>query len=117
MLIGYRRSSDGHYEEPIFCPRYTTDFDKYLGNTSVLMLDCLAQLPNHKPFIFADYYYKKLTGRKSVSFIIDINSNRIADTIEHYPEDITRIPWITDHYNDVFKKIQEYCEKISVKCL
>ena len=121
VLIGYRRYNNSYevYEDPIFCPRYTTDFDKYLGDRAIIMLDCLAQLPNHKPFIFADYYYKNPNngGRKSVSFFIDINSNRIADTIEHYPEDIARTPWITDHYNNVFKNVQEYCEKIGVKCL
>jgi hypothetical protein len=119
VLIGYRRSSDGHYEEPIFCPRYTPDFDKYLGQEAILMIDSLAQLPLHKPFKFADYYFNNRTngGRRPVSCFIDINSNPIADAIVHYPDDITRITWIKDHYNDAYKKVQEYCEKIGVKCL
>jgi len=118
VLIGYRRSSDGHYEEPIFCPRYTADFDKYLGQRAILMLDSLAQLPYHKQFRFADYYYSSRTNSvKPVSLFIDLQSNIIADAIEHYPDDIARIPWITDHYNNAFKKVQEYCEKIGVKCL
>jgi hypothetical protein len=41
----------------------------------------------------------------------------IADAIEHYPDEVERIPWITDHYNNAFKKVQEYCEKIGVKCV
>lgn len=119
VLIGYRRSSDGHYEDPIFCPRYTLDFDKYLGNRAILMLDSLAQLPMHKPFIFADYYFNNRTdgGRKTVSLFIDLNTTMIADAIEHYPDDVARIPWITEHYNNAYKKVQEYCEKIGVKCL
>ena len=118
VLIGYRRSIDGHYEEPIFCPKYTTDIDKYLGNRAILMLDGLAQLPNRKPLIFNDCYYNKRTNSiKPISLFIDINSNMIADAIEYYPDDIERVPWITDHYNNAYKKVQEYCEKIGVKCL
>jgi hypothetical protein len=120
VLIGYRRyNSDGCHEHPIFCPRYTADFDKYLGLGATLMLDSLAQLPNHKPFIFADYYFNNRTngGRRPVQMFIDLDSNFIADAIEHYPDDIERVPWITDHYNDACKKVQEYCEKIGVKCL
>jgi len=119
VLIGYRRSSDGHYEDPIFCPRYTADFDKYLGNRAILMLDSLAQLPMHKPFIFADYYFNNRTdgGRKTVSLFIDLNTTMIADAIEHYPDDVERIPWITEHYNNAYQKVQEYCEKIGVKCV
>jgi len=119
VLIGYRRSSDGHYEDPIFCPRYTADFDKYLGNRAILMLDSLAQLPMHKPFVFADYYFNNRTdgGRKPVSLFIDLNTNVIADAIEYYPDNIASLPWITDHYNNAYKNVQEYCEKIGVKCV
>jgi hypothetical protein len=120
VLIGYRRyNSDGCHEHPIFCPRYTTDIDKYLGLGATLMLDSLAQLPNHKPFIFADYYFNNRTngGRRPVQMFIDLDSNMIADAIEHYPDDVARIPWITDHYNNAYAKVQEYCEKIGVKCL
>jgi hypothetical protein len=119
VLIGYRRSSDGHYEEPIFCPRYTTDFDKYLGLRAILMLDSLAQLPVHKPFIFADYYYNRPNAaiyNPAMSFI-DLNSNVIATASCHNREEFGRYPVIIDNYNDEFKKVQEYCEKIGVKCL
>lgn len=119
VLIGYRRSSDGHYEEPIFCPRYTADFDKYLGNSAILMLDSLAQLPMHKPFIFADYYYNRRNSVlwRPVQCFIDINSNIIANTCNHYLDDFGRMPGITDDYNNEIKKVQEYCEKIGVKCV
>jgi hypothetical protein len=120
VLIGYRRyNSDGCHENPIFCPRYTTDFDKYLGLGATLMLDSLAQLPNHKQFTFADYYFNNRTngGRRPVQMFIDLDSNMIADAIEHYPDDIERIPWINDHYKNAYKKVQEYCEKIGVKCI
>ena len=120
VLIGYRRyNSDGCHEEPIFCPKYTTDIDKYLGLGAALMLDGLAQLPLNKSFIFADYYYdnRKYGSRRPVMTFIDLQSNTIASCIQHCPDDIARIPWIADHYNNEFKKVQEYCEKIGVKCL
>ena len=119
VLIGYRRSNNGHYEDPIFCPRYTTDFDKYLGQESRLMLDSLAQLPNHKPFKFADYYYNRRNcdNCRPVLLFMDLDTTTIAETCGHFPDDITRVPWITDHYNSEFKKVQEYCEKIGVKCI
>lgn len=123
VLIGYRRydNSYGHYEEPIFCPRYTTDFDKYLGHQSILILDSLAQLPNHKPFIFADYYYNRPNTNTAIynpaMLFIDLNSNRIASASCHHREEFGRYPVIIDYYNDEFKKVQEYCEKIGVKCL
>jgi hypothetical protein len=119
VLIGYRGYSiNGCPGHPIFCPKYTTDIDKYLGQGAALMLDGLAQLPYHKQFRFADYYYSSRTNSvKPVSLFIDLQSNMIADAIEHYPDDIACIPWITDHYNNAYKKVQEYCEKIGVKCL
>lgn len=120
VLIGYRKNGGGNnpHEDPIFCPRYTTDFDKYLGTASVLMLDGFAQLPIHKPFIFADYYYDRRNNviRRPVSAFIDINSNIVANASGgHYPDDLS--PGITDRYNDAYKKVLEYCEKIGVKCL
>ena len=121
VLIGYRKNGGGgHYEEPIFCPRYTTDFDKYLGERSVLMLDSLAQLPIHKPFIFADYYYRRYSvPNVPVSAFIDLQSNTIASTCKIFKEDFDRNVngGITDNYNAEFKKVHEYCEKIGVKCL
>ena len=34
VLIGYRNEGgSGPHENPIFCPKYTSDLDKYLGNT------------------------------------------------------------------------------------
>jgi hypothetical protein len=121
VLIGYRRYNDNArcYEDPIFCPRYTTDFDKYLGNTSVLILDSLAQLPVHKPFIFADYYYNRRNNSqyRPVQCFIDLQSNTIANSGNHYLDDFGRVPGITDDYANDFKKVHEYCEKIGVKCL
>ena len=121
VLIGYRRYNvnNGCYEDPIFCPRYTTDFDKYLGNQAILMLDSLAQLPLHKPFIFADYYYNRRNSVlwRPVQCFIDINSNIIANTCNNYLDDFGRMPGITDDYNNEIKKVHEYCEKIGVKCV
>jgi hypothetical protein len=115
VLIGYRTFSgynpNTSHRDPIFCPRYTTDFDKYLGPRTVLMLDCLAQLPNHKPFIFADYYYNVL-----VSAFIDLHSNLITfSNGSLYQGDLP--DGRTESYNDAYKKVHEYCEKIGVKCL
>lgn len=121
VLIGYRRSIGGHYEEPIFCPRYTADFDKYLGNSAILMLDSLAQLPMHKPFIFADYYFYRRTNNvlTPVSTFIDIQMNVVAHGITGaiYPDNFGLTPGATENYNNAYKNVQEYCEKIGVKCL
>jgi len=121
VLIGYRRSSDGHYEEPIFCPRYTPDFDKYLGNSAILMLDSLAQLPMHKPFIFADYYFYRRTNViiTPVSIFIDLHWNIVAYGFGGaiYADNFGLTPGATEKYNDAYKKVQEYCEKIGVKCI
>jgi len=122
VLIGYRRynANTGCYEEPIFCPRYTTDFDKYLGQRAILMLDGLAQLPMHKPFKFADYYFSCRTiSVKPVSLFIDNCSNIIAhDAASNYPDEmIPTTPWVADAYNAAFKNVHEYCDKIGVKCL
>jgi hypothetical protein len=117
VLIGYRRSSDGHYEEPIFCPRYTPDFDKYLGHQSFLLLDGLAQLPVHKPFIFADYYlHCGAWGSNIVSAFVDRDWNVISSA-GYNPGNITTDQAINEMCNNDFKKVQEYCEKIGVKCL
>jgi hypothetical protein len=122
VLIGYRRYNvnNGCYEDPIFCPRYTTDFDKYLGHHSFLLLDGLAQLPLHKPFIFADYYFNSRTvstSCKRVSIFIDIHWNSIAHAASNYPDEITTNYLINETYNNAYKKVQEYCEKIGVKCV
>jgi hypothetical protein len=121
VLIGYRRSIGGHYEEPIFCPRYTTDFDKYLGNSAILMLDSLAQLPMHKPFIFADYYFYRRTNNvlTPVSTFIDLQLNIVAHGIAGpiYPDNFGLTPGATENYNTAYKNVQEYCEKIGVKCV
>ena len=117
VLIGYRRSSDGHYENPIFCPRYTTDFDKYLGKQAILLLDGLAQLPNHKPFIFADYYlHSGAWGSNIVSAFVDRDWNNISSA-GYNPGNNTTDHAINEMCNNDFKKVQEYCEKIGVKCL
>jgi hypothetical protein len=120
VLIGYRTNGGFHspHKDPIFCPRYTTDFDKYLGEASVLMLDSLAQLPVHKPFIFEHYYYNRRNNviSRPVSAFIDLRSNIVATASGgHYPDDLS--PGITDRYNDAYQKVQEYCEKIGVKCV
>jgi hypothetical protein len=122
VLIGYRRTRDGHYEEPIFCPRYTTDFDKYLGNSAILMLDSLAQLPMHKPFIFADYYFYRRTNMiiTPVSTFIDLQLNIVSHGIPAmaiYPDNFGLTPGATENYNNAYQKVQEYCEKIGVKCV
>jgi polyhydroxyalkanoate synthesis regulator phasin len=117
VLIGYRRSSDGHYEDPIFCPRYTTDFDKYLGKCAILLLDGLAQLPLHKPFIFADYYlHCGALGSNVVSAFVDRHWNVIS-LAGYNPGNITTDHAINEMCNNDFKRVQEYCEKIGVKCL
>ena len=122
VLIGYRRYNvnNGCYEDPIFCPRYTIDFDKYLGHHSFLLLDGLAQLPMHKPFIFADYYFNSRTvsnSSKRVSIFIDFHWNSIAHAASNYPDEITTNHVINETYNNAYKNVHEYCEKIGVKCV
>jgi hypothetical protein len=119
VLIGYRKlGSGGPHQDPIFCPRYTTDFDKYLVERSVLMLDSLAQLPVHKPFIFADYYYRRTDAIPNVpvSVFIDLQSNIVAHASGgNFQGDLP--DGRTESYNDAYKKVHEYCEKIGVKCI
>ena len=120
VLIGYRRCNaiTGFYEEPIFCPRYTIDFDRYLGEESILMLDSLAQLPMHKQIIFEHYYYDRRNDvlRRPVSAFIDSRSSIVATASGgHFNDDSS--PDVIDKYNDAFKKVHEYCEMIGVKCL
>ncbi len=121
VLIGYRRITANGCEEPLFCPRYTTDFDKYLGNSAILILDSLAQLPMHKPFIFTDYYFYRRTNNvlTPVSTFIDLHLNIVAYGVNGaiYPDNFGLTPGATDNYNNAYKKVQEYCEKIGVKCL
>ena len=68
VLIGYRYNGDsslGYRGEPIFCPKYTNELDRYLGNTrAIIMLSGIAQLPKYKTFTFADYFYKRESGVK-----------------------------------------------------
>jgi len=52
----------------LFCPKYTTDLDKYLGDKRVsLILTILAQLPNYKTFTLADYFYKRERDAEPIS--------------------------------------------------
>jgi len=121
VLIGYVNHNFGerYMGVPVFCPKNTTDFDKYMGNRSLLVVDGLLQLPNYKQLNFTKYYYinDESVKDKPISRFIDKEGNVIADTIEHRANEIATIPWIKDHYVNEFKKAQEYCKKFGVICV
>lgn len=121
VLIGYVNHNlhERYMGEPVFCPKNTTDFDKYLRNRSLLVVDGLLQLPNYKQFNFTKYYYinNRSVKNKPVIRFIDIEGNVIADTIEHREDEIATIPWIKDHYTHEFQKLQDYCNKLGVICV
>jgi hypothetical protein len=121
VLIGYvnHKLNERHMGVPVFCPKNTTNFDKYLGNHALLVLDSLAQLPNYKEFNFTKYYYKdnEPAQSKPVSRFIDMEGNVIADTIGRTLKESENVQWIKDHYVNEFKKAQDYCKKFGVNCI
>jgi hypothetical protein len=121
VLIGYvnHNFNERYMGVPVFCPKNTTDLDKYLGNFAVLVLDSLAQLPNYKELNFTKYYY---SNRRSVQYhpvgrFIDTEGNVIADMCGRTLDESATLPWIKDHYANEFQKVQDYCKKIGVNCI
>ena len=79
ILIGYYDNSGTH---PLFCPKHTTELDKYLGDKRVsFILSSLSQLPNYKTFTFADYFYKRDRGIKPISRFMDLHMNVVANAV------------------------------------
>ena len=115
VLIGYYDCSGIH---PLFCPKYTTDLDKYLGDKRVsLILTSLAQLPNYKTFTFADYFYKRERGAKPISSFMDLHMNVIANAVEWGRAQEVREPELISHYKTAFERVKEYCQTFGVKCV
>ena len=116
VLIGFR--PDGQTNVPIFCPKYTTDLDKYLGSNQVyFILASLAQLPNYKTFTFADYFYKRERGAKPISSFLDLHMNVIANAVEWGRAQEVREPELITHYKTAFERVKEYCQTFGVKCV
>lgn len=117
VLIGYYDNSGIH---PLFCPKHTTELDKYLGNKRVsLILTSLAQLPNYKTFTFADYFYKRegRGGVKPISSFLDLHMNVIANAVEWGRAQEVREPELVSHYKTAFERVKEYCQTFGVKCV
>ena len=121
VLIGYRYNGDsslGYRGEPIFCPKYTSDLDKYLGNTrALIMLSGIAQLPKYRTFTFADYFYKRESGVKPASSFLDLHMNVVANAVEWGRAQEVREPELVAHYKSAFERVYDYCQTFGVKCV
>ena len=60
ILIGFHRNIESNlpkFNQSIFCPKYATNLDKYIGNNGIVFfLPCLAQLPYIKKFELTKLY-------------------------------------------------------------
>jgi hypothetical protein len=121
VLVGYRYNGDsslGYRGEPIFCPKYTSDLDKYLGNTrALIMLSGIAQLPKYRTFTFADYFYKREGGMKPASSFLDLHMNVVANAVEWGRAQEVREPELVAHYKSAFERVYDYCQSFGVKCV
>ena len=121
ILIGYRYNGDsslGYRGEPIFCPKYTNELDRYLGNTrALIMLSGIAQLPKYKTFTFADYFYKRESGMKPASSFLDLHMNVVANAVEWGRAQEVREPELVSYYKNAFERVYDYCQSFGVKCV
>ena len=121
VLIGYRYNGDsslGYRGEPIFCPKYTNELDRYLGNTrALIMLSGIAQLPKYKTFTFADYFYKRESGVKPASSFLDLHMNVVANAVEWGRAQEVREPELVSYYKSAFERVYDYCQAFGVKCV
>jgi hypothetical protein len=121
VLIGYRYNGDsslGYRGEPIFCPKYTNELDRYLGNTrALIMLSGVAQLPHYRTFTFADYFYKREGGMKPASSFLDLHMNVVANAVEWGRAQEVREPELVAHYKSAFERVYDYCQSFGVKCV
>ncbi len=121
VLIGYRYNGDsslGYRGEPIFCPKYTSELDKYLGNTrALIMLSGIAQLPKYRTFTFADYFYKRESGVKPASSFLDLHMNVVANAVEWGRAQEVREPELVSYYKNAFERVYDYCQSFGVKCV
>ena len=121
VLVGYRYNGDsslGYRGEPIFCPKYTSDLDKYLGNTrALIMLSGIAQLPKYRTFTFADYFYKREGGMNPASSFLDLHMNVVANAVEWGRAQEVREPELVAHYKSAFERVYDYCQTFGVKCV
>ena len=121
VLIGYRYNGDsslGYRGEPIFCPKYTNELDRYLGNTrALIMLSGVAQLPHYRTFTFADYFYKRASGIKPASSFLDLHMNVVANAVEWGRAQEVREPELVAHYKTAFERVYDYCQTFGVKCV
>ena len=121
VLIGYRYNGDsslGYRGEPIFCPKYTNELDRYLGNTrALIMLSGIAQLPKYKTFTFADYFYKRESGMKPASSFLDLHMNVVANAVEWGRAQEVREPELVAYYKNAFERVYDYCQSFGVKCV
>jgi hypothetical protein len=121
VLVGYRYNGDsslGYRGEPIFCPKYTNELDRYLGNTrALIMLSGIAQLPKYRTFTFADYFYKRESGVKPASSFLDLHMNVVANAVEWGRAQEVREPELVSYYKNAFERVYDYCQSFGVKCV
>ena len=115
ILIGYYDNSGTH---PLFCPKHTTELDKYLGDKRVsFILSSLSQLPNYKTFSFADYFYKRDRGIKPISRFMDLHMNVVANAVEWGRAQEVCQPELVNEYKTAFERVKEYCQTFGVNCV
>ncbi len=120
VLIGYKYNCCALdcRGEPIFCPKYTNELDRYLGNNrALIMLSGIAQLPKYRTFTFADYFYKRESGVKPASSFLDLHMNVVANAVEWGRAQEVREPELVSHYKSAFERVYDYCKAFGVKCV
>lgn len=120
VLIGYKYNCSALdcRGEPIFCPKYTNELDRYLGNNrALIMLSGIAQLPKYRTFTFADYFYKRESGVKPASSFLDLHMNVVANAVEWGRAQEVREPELVSHYKSAFERVYDYCKAFGVKCV
>jgi hypothetical protein len=120
VLIGYKYNGSASEcrGEPIFCPKYTNELDRYLGNSrALIMLSGIAQLPKYRTFTFADYFYKRESGVKPASSFLDLHMNVVANAVEWGRAQEVREPELVSYYKSAFERVYDYCQAFGVKCV
>ena len=122
ILIGFHRNIKSNlpkFDQSIFCPKYATNLDKYIGNNGIVFfLPCLAQLPYIKKFELTKIYNNEQDYHLNMPIysFIDYQYNEIlcVKSTYFFGEKRTKDE---NADNLVIKQIKEFCSKIKVECV